>query len=296
MSDVLHVMPNSGTTFLIKKKLASGSGNLVYFWDIDNSSEPRHFKGHKANVSCLETSGGIIISGDEDGNMLLWDRTRPPELLPWSNISGELVSTLPNVHKSSIVCIKYDDDHLASSSLDGTVKVWDLNKVCLKHKFVVTNPEVNEAVSFLQLHGNDLLTASGDGFIKQWDLNSGKCQLSINNGHRVSCLQQIGTYTVYSSSPEEDVIKLWDLRLPARPVYLYPGFEGVNYFGFDGAKFVASAQLQFRVVVCPLSPAKKPLSVWTFPVSIAAHQSILFTSSILVMATSDNVLVYDYDV
>eukprot|EP01123_Difflugia_compressa_P002920 TRINITY_DN13757_c0_g1_i1.p1 TRINITY_DN13757_c0_g1~~TRINITY_DN13757_c0_g1_i1.p1 ORF type:complete len:162 (-),score=25.35 TRINITY_DN13757_c0_g1_i1:20-454(-) len=142
-----------------------------------------------------------------------------------------------------------------------------------------------------------------DGIIRLWDLSSGKVQLSISNGNSVSCLKLKDSYILYSSSPEQEEIRLWDIRLPSKPAYSYSlscggsnGSCGVYYFDFDGSKFVGAAHS--HVVVCPTTTSmySRNNRSWSIPASVTDHESILFSSSLLVMATHFGVLVYNYDV
>jgi hypothetical protein len=64
----------------------------------------------------LKLSGRSLVSGDSSGNLLLWDLGRSPQTLPWSPVSGELVSAIPNAHKSPIVSIRIDDRFLVTAS------------------------------------------------------------------------------------------------------------------------------------------------------------------------------------
>jgi len=286
------------------KKLATCSGHHVYYWDIEAGTD-RRFKGHKVPIKSLATSGDIILSGDEAGNILLWDLTRSPEILPWSNISGELVAPIPNAHKGAVLNIKYNDDYLASSSFDGSVKVWDLNKMALKLTFEHTPeesvdpaPNVTQPVRCMELRDDILLTAGLENTIKLWDLGTGKNTLVIDNTNPVSCIFQnpVRSHYLYSSSVRDAGIKMWDLRLATTPIAQFREIrEPIKYFVFDGSKFVVLTPS--TVGAFTVGSDLEVTDHWSlgFLPDPAYCHSIIPTSSLLFLPSDSSVFVWDFD-
>lgn len=82
--------------------------------------------------------------------------------------SGTCTKTLEG-HTDNIVCLDFNHPKgmLVSSSMDGTVKVWDL----YQNRCLGNLEGHNGTVRCLQLNEARLLTGADDGTIKQWDLS-----------------------------------------------------------------------------------------------------------------------------
>lgn len=83
--------------------------------------------------------------------------------------SGTCYKTLAG-HDDDVLCVDFNHPRgvLVSSSMDGTVRAWDL----YKHKCVGTLEGPTSVVRCLQLHDACLLTGSEDGSIKQWNMSA----------------------------------------------------------------------------------------------------------------------------
>lgn len=82
--------------------------------------------------------------------------------------SGTCIKTLEG-HTDNIVCLDFNHPKgmLVSSSMDGTVKAWDL----YRNRCLGNLEGHNGTVRCLQLNEGRLLTGADDGTIKQWDLS-----------------------------------------------------------------------------------------------------------------------------
>uniref|UniRef100_A0A6B2LAI9 Uncharacterized protein n=1 Tax=Arcella intermedia TaxID=1963864 RepID=A0A6B2LAI9_9EUKA len=260
----------------------------------------RRLKGHLSRITCMETTNNTIVSADTGGNIMLWDLERSPETLPWSYLSGELVGTLKTVFPVAVVSLKYDDMNLAAGSADGKVKVWDLNSVRLKHTLKVTpdteeQQQNNNAINCIALQANEIITGSQDGLIKVWDMNTGKAHTSYQNNYEISCIQQFDSNSLCFSSHQENVIKVWDSRFPARPSRIFPGFgTGVQQFSFDGAKFVAAQSNLSVAILCLGGDPPVPESI-ALPLTPIDASPVFFTDSLLVVAGSAKVVLRHFD-
>eukprot|EP01135_Chromosphaera_perkinsii_P001218 Nk52_evm17s162 gene=Nk52_evmTU17s162 len=97
-------------------------------------------------------------------------------------------SNIPNVpayvlgaHSDEVWCIKFSNNGkmLASSSKDGTVKIWNMESMkCMK-----TLQGDSGEVSFVAWSPDDalLLSCGGDGSLKIWDVSTGRCVKTISN-------------------------------------------------------------------------------------------------------------------
>jgi len=229
---------------------------------------------------------------------------RSPEILPWSNISGELVAPIPKAHNTGVICITYNDDYFVSSSFDGSIKVWDLNYLKLKSNFnQVTNdeeavPNIKMSTRCLQLKNNQLFSAGIDSTIKLWDLTSNKCSLVINNGRPIASILQnpLKSHLVYSCSTKEPGIKTWDIRLPTIPLTYYEEIRDcISYFVFDGSKFIVSGNSLSAFTISHDSTVNQHWNLHLDPLP-ATCNTMISTSSLLVHPALNWVSVLDFDI
>lgn len=107
------------------KRLASGGGDMsVRFWNVITSMPMHTCTGHKHHVLCTgwTPNGKIFVSADRSGEIRLWDpATGQPHGQP---LKG---------HKKWVTSLAFEPLHLdeectrlASSSKDGTIKVWNM--------------------------------------------------------------------------------------------------------------------------------------------------------------------------
>ena len=99
----------------------------------------------------------------------------------WNVADGKVVRTLPG-HKGTVFALAFSPagDRLASASLDGTGRVWDLSGSGDKSIVLAGHQGWVEAVAFSP-DGNVVATAATDGTVRLWNSRTGN-QVVANTG------------------------------------------------------------------------------------------------------------------
>ncbi|MDX1901143.1 MAG: hypothetical protein SFW66_03945 [Gammaproteobacteria bacterium] len=156
-------------------------------------------------TTCVQTTDDHFWMGSEDGHIYFLDKFTN------SNI-GE-PSRILEAHTAAVtdLILMGDKTHFVSSSLDGTIKIWD-HATFNKKDYVASLSVGNIAITALAVLPNGKI-ASGDaeGWIRVWDLTSGKCILSMHAGNAISrqCLKALPNGNLVSGS-QDGTIKVWN--------------------------------------------------------------------------------------
>ncbi|KAI0988620.1 hypothetical protein GJ496_006207 [Pomphorhynchus laevis] len=151
---ILEVCWNSSGSELV----SCATDRLVCVWDVETLTRIKKLKGHKSFVNSTNYfENNLICSGSDDGTVKIWDRRRKPELATLDSNYPILTCCFSGT-KDQIFSAGIDNDikiwdirtlkeesrlvghsdsptglalspsthHLASNSMDGTVRVWDL--------------------------------------------------------------------------------------------------------------------------------------------------------------------------
>lgn len=113
-------------------QLITGSwDHSLKVWDVERQDCLLTLNGSRV-VSCLDTSyhsSGIVATGHPDCTVRLWDVRADPNSKASSLISSVSDNTFRPSHKEWISAVQWSRHHayhVASTSHDGTVKLWDL--------------------------------------------------------------------------------------------------------------------------------------------------------------------------
>ncbi|CAN7551187.1 hypothetical protein LJR234_004084 [Mesorhizobium amorphae] len=146
-------------------------------WDVSKGTQIAKLDGHKSDTqldgASFSHDGRRIATVSLDGSARLWDGEsgRLLDVLGQESAGLKLNDVASdNRDQEMNASFSRDDRFLATTSLDGTTRVWDVNHASLLASIVGQGPLV-EHLEFSPVDTNILLTASHDGTARLWDVN-----------------------------------------------------------------------------------------------------------------------------
>ncbi|KZS94524.1 WD40 repeat-like protein [Sistotremastrum niveocremeum HHB9708] len=188
--------------------LATGSGdNNARLWNLDTETPSHTLEGHKGWVLCVEWEARErkLATGGHDGHVRLWD----PK-------TGKALGDAMKGHSKWVTSLSWEPIHinpsnprLASSSKDGTVRVWATQS----RRCDYTLGGHTASVNVVRWGGGGakgtgvLYTASSDRTVRVWDAASGKPLYTLKeHGHWVTTLT-LNTDFVLRTGPFDHTAK-----------------------------------------------------------------------------------------
>lgn len=146
----------------------------------------------------FRNDGLLLVAGDEDGNVRLFDTNTKIVLRVFKGHFGP-------VHRTFFTP---DMQHIASFADDKSVRLWDIAterdvNVFQYHTDYVRAGAVNPVSE------NTIISGSYDNTIKMYDSRSDKCIMSLDHGSPLESLVFLPTGGIFISSGGTD-IKVWD--------------------------------------------------------------------------------------
>ncbi|KAI0063971.1 WD-repeat protein [Artomyces pyxidatus] len=170
--------------------LATGSGDTnARLWDLLTETPSHTLSGHKGWVLCVEWEAmeRKLATGGHDSQVRIWD----PK-------TGQPIGDALKGHTKWITSLAWEPIHLnasaprlASSSKDGTVRVWSVSTRRLEYSLGGHTASVNVVRwGGGGLNGKGVLyTASSDRTVRIWDANGGKLLHTLkDHAHWVTTL------------------------------------------------------------------------------------------------------------
>jgi WD40 repeat protein len=164
---------------------------------------------HRAPVSCLTISadGLLALSGDEDGNLLLWDVARH-QPLRWLQGHRDKVRS---------AAFSLDRKYAVSGDVGGLICLWDIGT---GGRLALHQACWNEAVNHVCFSpdGRRILGVGDAGKARLWSMRTGDIVLKMQKGSdnlRSAAFGQEGAVVV-ASSADEFKVNRWDLKTGER--------------------------------------------------------------------------------
>lgn len=138
---------------------ASADGTLIV-WDVLSGAKLRRLRGHKAIVNCVACARGgreVLVSGSDDGTVMLWD---PNE--------RDALDVINVGYPVTAVCFSDDGGQVYVGGLDNDVHVYDL----MRKEIVFSLRGHTDTITSLSLSpsGSYLLSTAMDNTVRIWDV------------------------------------------------------------------------------------------------------------------------------
>ena len=152
--------------------------------------------GHSCEIWCVALRGDIVVTGADDGTVLVWDLTgdRPPR-----SLQG---------HAGAVrgVALSADGRTAVSGGEDRQVIVWDVECGAIRRRL----DGHDDAVRAVALNGGLAVTGSADRSVIVWDVHTGSALRRLTGHDDVVTAVAASAGTILSGSADGSLIR-WDL-------------------------------------------------------------------------------------
>ncbi|XP_041124536.1 F-box/WD repeat-containing protein 4 [Polyodon spathula] len=170
------------------------------------------YSAHNQEVNCIDSKGGVIVSGSRDRTARVWSLS--------SNRLGECLHTIPTLDRVWSLAISPSQ----SSFVTGTaccghvapLRIWDMEScqllTCLGTDFL----RGAGVLDIVYESPSTLLSCGYDTYIRYWDVRAStrKCVMEWEEPHdsALYCIQSDSNHMIASGSSYYGVVRLWDKR------------------------------------------------------------------------------------
>ena len=189
------------------KWIAFGSKylNQLLVWEWKSETYIYKQQGHMNDINLIAFSpeGGQLASGADDGRIKIFDISSSNCLITFFDHTAKITGLEYALNKSNV---------LVSSSLDGTVRAYDLIKY--KNFRIMTTPKQTQLICCSVDYSGEIVAAGSlDTYnIFVWSLKTGDL-IDVLNGHTgpVSCLAFSHINDILISGSWDNTVKMWEL-------------------------------------------------------------------------------------
>lgn len=183
----------------------------------DNPYHMHHLEGHDLAVRALSARGRTLVSGSYDQTVRVWDVITGK--CKWKLKGHQQKGKCPalsyiraGINPRIVYSVVYDPtrNQAYSGSLDGTIRIWDLNSGTCAHILMGHT----SLVGLLGLTPSSLVSAAADSTLRIWDPITGQSRHTLT-GHTgaIICFQADDSKVLSGS---DGTLRLWDLQNPDR--------------------------------------------------------------------------------
>ena len=189
------------------KWIAFGSKylNQLFVWEWKSETYIYKQQGHMNDINIIAYSpeGGQLASGADDGRIKIFDISSSNCLITFIEHTSKVTGLQYVLNKSNV---------LVSSSLDGTIRAYDLIKY--KNFRIMTTPKQTQLICCSVDYSGEIVAAGSlDTYnIFVWSLKTGDL-IDVLNGHTapVSCLAFSHINDILVSGSWDNTVKMWEL-------------------------------------------------------------------------------------
>ena len=189
------------------KWIAFGSKylNQLFVWEWKSESYIYKQQGHMNDINLIAFSpeGGQLASGADDGRIKVFDISSSNCLITFTDHTAKITGLQYALNKSNL---------LISSSLDGTIRAYDLIKY--KNFRIMTTPKQTQLICCSVDYSGEIVAAGSlDTYnIFVWSIKTGDL-IDVLNGHTgpVSCLAFSHINDILISGSWDNTVKMWEL-------------------------------------------------------------------------------------
>ena len=231
----------------------AGDDQLVHTWSADTGAAFEVYRGHTgAVVTVAFTSPAQVISGEADGNLVIWN-LNPAWTL--ERVLGTGEGTSPIIDRVMALRFSRDGQRLASGSGEpsrsGEIKIWQASDGKLLHDWKNVH---SDSVLSLDFSPDDKYLASGaaDKFARVIDLATGKIMKAFEgHTHHVLGVSWKRDGRSLATAGADNVVKVWDFATGERKKNI-EGFNkevaSISFIGVTDQALTSSGDSQVRIV------------------------------------------------
>ncbi|KAJ1729271.1 60S ribosomal subunit assembly or modification protein [Coemansia sp. Benny D160-2] len=215
-----------------------GSDGSMWMWSLPGGGFMNVFNGHSAAVTCAQFthSGRGIVSGAEDGSLLVWDPKTAAVVRRFSPDDERF-------HQDGITALALaaDDQVVLTGSMDGSAKLVHIGNGTILGSL----DNATESVEAVGLCSVLPLAATGsvDGSLSIWDISAMRLRTTLKHDDSVTRLAWHADSPLLTSVSMDCSVRTWDART-GECVRVWRGHqEGIMDFAMtpDGSTIVTAS-------------------------------------------------------
>ena len=240
--DEMAFSPDGGRLLITSWKIYSFNQH-PRLWDVGSGAEVNTLRGHESDIQegAFSHDGRLIATISVDGTARLWDGASGQLRQLLGKETKELSLYEEGRDHEMNAAFSPDDRLLATISMEGVVRLWDVEQASLfavikGHRGFVEHVAFNPS-------GTHLLTASHDGTMRVWDIDGVLTTALYHKGSPTFAVFS-GDGTRVVTGGGNNVAHLWDVGTGQMLAQLETKGQPLEHAAFspDGGRVVTAAQ------------------------------------------------------